>query len=54
MLVLNVCRKTKRGLIVADGSSNLVVAKIMTYFCAIFTVLSIVTVANLRAAGVKY
>ena len=28
----------------ADGSSNLVVAKMMTYSCVIFTALSIITV----------
>ena len=38
----------------ADGSSNLVAAKMMMYSCVIFTVLSIITVVNLRATGVEY
>ena len=38
---------------VAVGSRNLIAAKMMTYFCAIFTVLSLVTAANFSVMGVK-
>ena len=39
---------------VAVGSSSLIVAKMMTCICAIFTVLSLVTAANFRVTGVEY